>query len=183
MLQAETKAKTIDFSFWMQLIILILIISALGACFSKCQYTSYKARQEREAYHQQRRVTTLRNDPQAPSNSQHIDISNTLGIVATYMIKQADVNNDGLSNCIDAAILFYQYFPDKSKVCILVNKNEAQHFHHMFNAVLIDGVWRAIEPQAYWKNHVDYFMRAVWGNQYDHTLNRDVTAEFSKFVR
>jgi hypothetical protein len=28
-----------------------------------------------------------------------------------------------LVNCIDAAVLFYQYFPDKDKVCIELNYN------------------------------------------------------------
>jgi len=55
--------------------------------------------------------------------------------------------------------------------------------NHLFNAVLIDGVWRAIEPQAFASNQSSYWMRDVWGNQYDSNLNRDETARFSVYAR
>jgi hypothetical protein len=56
--------------------------------------------------------------------------------------------------------------------------------HHLFNVVLIDGTWRAIEPQAVYRGHRNtYFMRDIWGSRYDHTLNRVVTQDYIRFVR
>jgi hypothetical protein len=95
----------------------------------------------------------------------------------------ADVNGDGLHNCIDASVLFYQYFPDKNKVCI--EANDKMSPPHLFNCVLIDGTWRAVEPQAYWKGHNLYFMRDVWGEEYTSVAsnNHDVTHEYRRYVK
>jgi hypothetical protein len=113
----------------------------------------------------------------------HEQIVIALNEVSRQMNRNIDVNKDGLTNCIDAAIIFYQAFADKSKVCIEVNYNPGQDMHHLFNCVFIDGNWRAIEPQAYWKNHTSYYMRDVWGIQYDSSKNRDVTEEYLKYVK
>ena len=118
-----------------------------------------------------------------PNLSPHQNIQATLQAVARDLNNKVDVNKDGLINCIDAAVLFYKYYPVKSDVCILVNKNDKTEMHHLFNGVLIDGVWRAIEPQGTWRYHSSYFMRDIWGNQYDSTLNKDVTNEYSRFAR
>ena len=114
---------------------------------------------------------------------QFANINKTLKIVTDSMSKRIDVNGDGLINCIDAAVLFYQYYPDKSKVCIELNVNSTTGMNHLFNCVFTDGVWRAIEPQAHWKNHSSYWMRDVWGNKYDNSYNRDVTQDYIKFVK
>jgi len=114
--------------------------------------------------------------------SEHANIDKTLKIVAEKW-KKTDVNGDGLHNCIDAAVLFYQYYPDKSKVCIEVNRNSSKNFNHLFNCVFTDGVWKAIEPQAYASNYSNYLMWAAWENEYDVKYNRDVTAEYKKYVR
>ena len=114
--------------------------------------------------------------------SEHSNIDKTLRLVAENW-KKTDVNNDGLNNCIDAAVLFYQYYPDKTKVCISVNKNQKTDFNHLFNCVYTDGVWKAIEPQSYAYNHSNYLMWAVWGNKYDNTYNRDVTSDYLKYVK
>jgi hypothetical protein len=118
-----------------------------------------------------------------PNSNVHMSIVNALNEVSRAMRYHVDVNNDGLTNCIDAAVTFYKYFPDKSKVCIEVNYNPSTGMHHLFNCVLIDGVWRAIEPQAYFKNHKSYYMKDVWGSQYDNSKNRDVTNDYIKFVK
>ena len=114
--------------------------------------------------------------------SEHSKIDRTLRMVAENW-KKTDVNNDGLYNCIDAAVLFYQYYPDKNKVCISVNRNQNTGFNHLFNCVFTDGVWKAIEPQAYAMNNSNYLMWASWGNKYDKSLNRDVTADYLKYVK
>ena len=113
----------------------------------------------------------------------HQTIQNTLQRVARDLNNHIDVNEDRLINCIDAAVLFYQYFPDKSRVTISINKNDTTKMHHLFNVVQIDGVWRAIEPQTVWANKTSFWMRDVWGQQYDSSLNRDVTRDYIRYVR
>ena len=107
----------------------------------------------------------------------------TLSKVARDLKAKKDVNHDGLVNCIDAAVLFYQYYPDKSLVCIEVNRNDARGWHHLFNCVKINGTWRAIEPQAGYTNRQSYWMRDVWPEKYNSALNRDVTTEYLKYVK
>jgi hypothetical protein len=115
--------------------------------------------------------------------TQYQTIANTLNKVSTDLRRKVDVNGDRLTNCIDAAVLFYQYYPDKDKVCTELNKNNSTGMNHLFNCVLIDGNWRAIEPQAYYTRNKSYWMRDVWGNKYDLSLNRDVTSDYLKFVK
>jgi hypothetical protein len=114
--------------------------------------------------------------------SEHANIEQTLRIVAAKY-KKTDVNKDGLYNCIDAAVLFYKHYPDKSRVCIEINKNPKTGMHHLFNCVFTDGVWKAIEPQAYYTNKSNYLMWAVWGNQYDNTYNHDETEKWKVYAR
>jgi hypothetical protein len=116
------------------------------------------------------------------SLSENENIERTLRRVAENLGK-IDANRDGLYNCIDAAVLFYQYYPDKSKVRITLNKNPKTDFHHLFNSVIINGVWTPIEPQSYYSNHSNYFMRSVWGSRYNYSLNRDATSDYLKYVR
>jgi hypothetical protein len=55
--------------------------------------------------------------------------------------------------------------------------------NHLFNCVLIDGVWRAIEPQAYWKNNSSYWMKDNWGSKYDNSKNKDVTNDYLRYLK
>ncbi|WP_461246805.1 hypothetical protein [Treponema sp. R6D11] len=114
--------------------------------------------------------------------SEYSNIDKTLRIVAEKW-KKTDVNGDGLYNCIDAAVLFYQYYPDKSKVCIELNYNPKEDFNHLFNCVFTDGVWKGVEPQAYAKNHSNYLMWSVWGKRYDNAYNCVATNDYIKYVR
>jgi hypothetical protein len=114
--------------------------------------------------------------------NEHNNIDQTLRIVAEKW-KKTDVNGDGLYNCIDAAVLFYKYYPDKSKVCIEINVNPKTGMSHLFNCVFTEGVWKAIEPQAYAKNHSNYYMWAVWGSHYDKNYNRDETDKWKIYAR
>jgi hypothetical protein len=113
--------------------------------------------------------------------SEYENIDKTLKTVAEKW-KRIDINGDGLNNCIDAAVLFYQYYPDKSKVCIEINYNSKTGMHHLFNCVFTNGVWKAIEPQAYASNNSNYLMWAIWGNQYDNSYNCDVTSDYIRYV-
>jgi hypothetical protein len=116
------------------------------------------------------------------SGSQQANIEATLRIVAEKW-KKTDVNGDGLHNCIDAAVLFYKYYPDKSKVCIEVNVNPRTGMNHLFNCVFTDGVWKAIESQAFANNYSNYLMWAVWGNRYDKKYNRDETEKWKIYAK
>jgi len=115
--------------------------------------------------------------------SQHKNIETTLDKVARDLRNKVDVNKDGLINCIDAAVLFYKHFPEKSLVCIEINKHPTNGFYHLFNCVLTDGVWIAIEPQAKWKGHNTYRMKNIWGNQYDKRYNLDVTEKWKVYAK
>jgi len=120
-------------------------------------------------------------NPAIKNNSDHSNIDRTLRLVAENWYR-IDVNGDWLHNCIDAAVLFYQYYPNKSNVCIVLNRNPKTGMNHLFNYVLTDGVWEAIEPQAYCNNHTNYLMRAVWGSKYDNSYNCNVTSEYIRYV-
>jgi len=94
-----------------------------------------------------------------------------------------DVNGDGLVNCIDAAVLFYKYYPDKNDVTIELNYNTKTGMNHLFNVVNFQGTWRAIEPQAKATGNSRYFMRDVWGSKYDPAYNKVVTKDYIKYVK
>ena len=110
-------------------------------------------------------------------------IEDTLQRAAVDLNRGVDVNHDGKINCIDAAVLFYQYYPDKNKVLILVNKNDSTGMWHLFNMVYVDNGWRGIEPQAAWRNNRSYWMADVWGRQYNKDFNRNVTADYIRYVK
>jgi len=134
---------------------------------------------------QQKPTSTVAAATVATSNTnilEHDNIDKTLQIVAERLRQKADVNGDGLTNCIDAAVLFYQYYPEKSKVCIEVNYNQKTDMNHLFNCVFTNGVWKAVEPQAYYSNNSSYWMWAVWGSKYDNRYNSDVTNNWKRYV-
>jgi len=109
-------------------------------------------------------------------------IVSVLHLVARDLRNNVDVNNDGNINCCDAAILFYQYFPDKNIVSITLNINEETGMNHLFNSVSIDGIWMPIEPQAFFSNYSSYWLEDIWGNMYDDNKNNDVTQQYLKYI-
>ena len=166
------------------------IIITIAICiFIGFQYSNYEKSEAINARVRQDTSNAVKASVRASSPSsevsllsEHSNIDRTLRLVAENW-KKTDVNNDGKNNCIDAAVLFYQYYPDKSKVCISINRNQRTDFNHLFNCVFTDGVWKAIEPQAYALNRSNYLMWAVWGNRYDNSYNRDVTSDYLKYVK
>ena len=167
----------------MKIVITLIICSLISFCF----WNNEKAREAKfenwqnitNAVQASTRASSI---PTVRNTSEHTNIDRTLQLVAKNW-KKTDVNRDGKRNCIDAAVLFYQYYPDKSKVCIEANSNPKTEMHHLFNCVFTDGVWKAIEPQAYAMNRSNYFMWAAWGNRYDNSYNRDVTSEYLRYVK
>ena len=116
------------------------------------------------------------------------DIDAVLHKVSSCMNKKIDVNNDGLINCIDAAVLFYKYFPDKDNVRIIQNTNKATDMNHLFNSVKIGGAWLTIEPQAYWTNSNAYYkklysMQDVWKEKYNPDYDVDRTYMYERFAK
>ena len=110
-------------------------------------------------------------------------IRETLKKVAIGLDEHTDVNGDELVNCIDAALLFYDMYPLRDNVTITVNKNNVTGMNHLFNTVLIDGMWRAIEPQAARTNQKSYWMKDIWGNRYDRSKNINVTSDYLKYLK
>jgi len=166
----------------MKLVITIIICSII--CFYL--YDNQKTRHEKIERNRNAsnavQASARASSSTAGNTSEHTNIDKTLKIVAGKW-KMTDVNGDGLHNCIDAAVLFYQYYPDKNKVCIELNYNPKTGFNHLFNCVFTEGVWKGIEPQSYATNHSNYYMSSSWGSQYDNTYNRDVTNEYKKYVK
>jgi hypothetical protein len=162
--------------------VLLVACTILGIFIGSIAYSRHKG----DRYHEQ-----LKNRPTnqvvktTPQVSSYPEIDVTLWKVAEDFKNKKDVNHDMLVNCIDAALLFYQYYPDKSKVCIELNYNTTTKFNHLFNCVLVDGIWRAIEPQtyAYVTGRKSYWMKDIWGDKYDKQYNKDVTASYVRFVK
>ena len=139
--------------------------------------------------HQERKADRIYNEKQiaqqAPATvAKQDEIYQTIQKVTADLQRKKDVNLDGKTNCIDAAVLFYQYFPDKSRVTIERNVNTGTDFNHLFNCVLINGTWRAIEPQSLYTGHrSSYWMRDVWGDSYNNAFNVDETAKWKVFAK
>jgi len=109
-------------------------------------------------------------------------ITDALIYTEQQLSNKVDVNGDGLTNCIDAAVLFYGHYPYKQDVTIESNFHPDGRMSHLFNVVRVNGAWRAVEPQAYWKGHASYWMKDVWGDAYDNRYNVDETEKYKKYV-
>jgi len=91
-----------------------------------------------------------------------------------------DINNDGETDCEDYAILFYKYYP-LSEVKILSNRSEVHNFYHAFNAVKVEGEWRAVEPQSISNSPI--WMEQYWSpKKYDPKLNEDYTSFYKNYA-
>jgi len=166
----------------MKLVITIIICSIICFYFYDNQKTRNEEREREKNVSNAVQASTRASSSTAGKTSEHANIDKTLKIVAEKW-KKTDVNGDGLHNCIDAAVLFYQYYPDKSKVCIELNNNPKTGLNHLFNCVFTDGVWKGIEPQSYANNHSNYLMWSSWGSKYDNTYNRDVTDKYKCYAK
>jgi hypothetical protein len=189
MLQAETRAnklRTKSSGHHPLFAFLIVVCLFLAFVFYKDEQRLLEYLGETPANTSIQATSTVQ--AQSVSQIQNIDLSrvvwDTLRLVSRDLDAGIDVDGDGLTNCIDAAVRFYFHFPHKDRVSIIVNYNRATNMHHLFNAVLYnDGVWRAIEPQAHWKNHQVYYMRDIWGSQYNSNMNRNVTQDYLRYVK
>jgi len=172
MLQAETRTISIKYANNTGYIVLFMFVAIIGAFIWMVHSNEQHLKEH------------LQNPTRPQAGLQDLgDIQETLRKVSNALNKKTDVNKDGILNCIDAAVLFYQYFPDKSRVCIEVNRHPTNGWHHLFNCVNINGVWKAVEPQAAWKGYNYFWMQDCWGSTYDATYNRDATAEYKKYIK
>jgi hypothetical protein len=90
-------------------------------------------------------------------------------------IYPVDMNHDGDVDCIDYAIQFYQYYPNRNDVRIIWSNNK--NFNHLF--VRVNGI--DVEPGAYLRqsNTEKWFgMKKFWGDRYDPSYNRDITDDY-----
>jgi hypothetical protein len=175
MLQAEMQAGAIKAtSGGHHLVFVILILACLGAAW--VDYSSGK-KLDANILSQQQFTRPVPNDIVTDM------IEVTLRKVASELKRKVDVNGDKQTNCVDAAVLFYQYYPRKNEVCIELNYNTKTGMNHLFNCVLIKGVWVAIEPQSAFGNKRSYYMRDVWKKEYDPAYNEDVTEQYRRFVK
>ena len=115
------------------------------------------------------------------STSISTDMDKVNAALQTTATSMRDINGDGLINCIDAAVIFYGVYPDKRAVRIVHNTKGT--WSHLFNEVKIDGVWKAIEPQAQYTNLSSIYMKDVWSQQYDPSRNRNVTSDYLRYVK
>jgi hypothetical protein len=102
-------------------------------------------------------------------------IVETLGLMI-----EKDNNGDGLINCIDFAIQFYEKYPYKDNIRIIVNHNREINFHHLF--VYVAGV--AIEPMAlvrprYIGQSLQVGVGNYWTGKYNPRYDSDVTEHWS----
>jgi len=117
------------------------------------------------------------------NHDQHNNIIAAMDKVSSDLYNKVDVNGDRKTNCVDAAVLFYKYYPDKEQVCIEVNHNPDTGMNHLFNCVLINGYWRAVEPQSIHSRQTSYYMMDVWGSSYDNQYNKDVTSKYIQYIK
>jgi len=170
---ANEAGKT---AFGEVLFCIVFIAVVFGLIYLSCKDASYS---NPNLTTQIANPTTQAVKPVAQQTDQKI--RETLEKVAyDWDVKKVDVNSDGLINCIDAAVLFYNYYPDKKDVKIIstIIKNPGGHLFNMVGDI-------DIEPQAFTttpKWHL-YSMGFIWGKDYKPQYNRDETYMWKAYAR
>jgi len=169
------KAKNSGYS------VIWLMILAIFGIIAWSYFTMENHLKEKSQYYEQ--YNNNKSSYISPPTFTIVDnVNSTLWKVSERLTNKEDVNGDGLVNCIDAAVMFYELFQDKSKVTITLNYNTPK-MNHLFNTVNINGTWRAIEPQAYWANKASFYMQDVWGSDYVSSYNQNVTSRYLQYVK
>jgi len=184
MQQAESKASGIRSACNRGIAVMVIVIGSLVFIpwYNMQKQAKYLEPAGTKAI-LERVVSTQQPATSISAGDQAKNIDDTLQRVAVAIRNNVDVNNDGKVNCIDAAVLFYQWYPNRSKVRIIINRNKQTGMNHLFNAVLIDGIWQTIEPQAAFSHQSSYWMFKVWRSDYNSALDRDATENYLKYVR
>ena len=179
MMQAEQKASRLKVASRMGLAPLIMAVLFIGGC-GTLLFLSERETDRINAESQARRTYASTSIQQTSYNR---NVTQTLNRVAVDLRNNVDVNRDGKINCVDAAVLFYQYYPNKNDVRITLNKHPTNGFNHLFNMVRINGVWRGVEPQSVFAGHNSFYMTDAWPQKYDHQFNQDATSKYSVYSR
>jgi hypothetical protein len=124
----------------------------------------------------------------APKNTAKTELVKAKPKNLSTLIKQVrqdlrDVNDDGLLNCIDYAVIFYEKYNAAfgEGAHIIVNQNNPySDMNHLFNAVETrDGSLIYVEPQSESTNtSPDNF----WGIKYNPEYNRDMTYFYKQYA-
>lgn len=123
---------------------------------------------------------------QAQSKTPDAMIKTTLLIVASEW-PTADLNYDGKVSSIDAAIAFYNNYPDKGACTIWCNAK----MNYVFNAVKVNSQWITVDPMAFilWPdNLVMYTMEALSSDLeeydgYDPAYNYDAWYKYGRYCK
>jgi len=187
MLQARGSAREIHQAgkMWMLLFVPVILIAMAWGC---SQYTAEQtlkrfakedAQQKSQIWHNPK-WDYIDSPKDIVPNSK--EVWGVLQQVSYQMDGGVDVDHDGLSNCVDAAVVFYAYYHLlNGNVKIMENHNPNGKMFHLFNAVYIAGEWIYIEPQAVWKHQASYLMHDVWGDVYNPAYNVDKTDVYKKY--
>jgi hypothetical protein len=110
--------------------------------------------------------------------------SMTLRDIPTYLMAMKsqlrDVDGDGVIDCLDKAVVFYEVYPGYSEIWVNYNPNTGMN--HAINRIMlfsgeyvfVDSSTTDIERWHPWQ---------VWGNKYDAKYNRDATYLYSEYAR
>jgi hypothetical protein len=118
-----------------------------------------------------------------PRTPQEEMVFATLYKVKRAFDKRVDVNGDRKTNCIDAAVLFYQWYPERANVRIVSNRNDSTNFYHAFNEVWMGRRWEVVEPQTLVARHKDYSTWLTTEPKYDARYNIETTNEYARYVK
>jgi hypothetical protein len=108
---------------------------------------------------------------------------NTALAYSSSNFKRLDRSRDGLYNCQDAAMLFYEKYPNKAHVKIIHQNNPNTGLNHLLNLAWVDGEWIEVEPQTLhgggmW---VEWIENGV--QRYDPVYNTDETDKWKQFAK
>jgi hypothetical protein len=173
MFEAENRAAIIRYNSGPPWVLIIFVLIFFGILVAGSVITAHKNKTYLAAHRTAAPIAVSSSDP----------VWDILRLTANDITKKKDVNGDGKINCIDAAVTFYKYYPNKSEVTIETNYNTATGMNHAFNCIKINGVWRAIEPQTVWHNRTSYWMRDFWGSTYNSSFNKDETEKYKVYAK
>ena len=164
-IQAEAECRS--FVHWV-LLIGVCVVIIWG--YVKCQTP-----QKKEATPLPSQVVM----PVGPiSNKPHeIRLYNTYQLIPSRL---RDVNNDGVLNCIDYAVVFYEIYGAENGARIIRNINPETGMNHLFNSVTVPNGFIYTEPQAEYPVTIPdmYYL-----DTYDVRYNTDETDLWKRYAK
>lgn len=163
-IDAGKKIARANYEQTKNVVLLIIVLALIGFGIYQCKKPDPKVA-ETPVY-----VT----DSMPAERPRHDFATSPMEAIAYAANNLRDVNNDGLYNCIDYAVLFHEAMPSSR---IIRNENFETGWHHLFNQ------WGSvyIEPNSHGKYYFN--MDKVWGTTYNRTYNKDETSFWEKYCR